>query len=64
MSVNIQYVGSKSKAVVREHNFLLRESSIEPHEIRFTILNQAFRSHGLRCQDAPGRNELRPLSGR
>jgi EAL domain-containing protein (putative c-di-GMP-specific phosphodiesterase class I) len=64
MSVNIQYVGFKSKAVVRDYSFLLRESSIEPHEIRFTILNQAFRSHGLRYQDAPGRNELRPLSGR
>jgi hypothetical protein len=64
MSVNIQYVGFKSKAVVREHNFLLWESSIEPHEIIFTILNEAFRSHCLRYQDAPGRNEVRSLSGR
>jgi hypothetical protein len=31
----------------------LRESSIEPQEITFTILNEAFRSHGLRYQDAP-----------
>jgi len=53
MSVNIQYVGFKSKAVVREYSFLLRESSIEPHEITFTILNEEFRSHGLRYQDAP-----------
>ena len=53
MSVNIQSMGFKSKAVVREYSFLLRESSIEPHEITFTILNEAFRSHGLRYQDAP-----------
>ena len=46
MSVNIQYVGFKSKAIVREYRFLLRESSIEPHEITFTILNEVFRSHG------------------
>jgi hypothetical protein len=31
----------------------LRESSIAPHEIVFTILNEAFRSHGLCYQDAP-----------
>ncbi len=53
MTANIQYVGFKSKAIVREYSFLLRESSIEPQEITFTILNEAFRSHGLRYQDAP-----------
>jgi hypothetical protein len=53
MSVSIQYVGFKSKAIVREYRFFLRESSIAPHEIIFTILNEAFRSHGLRYQDAP-----------
>ena len=53
MTPNIQYVGFKSKAIVREYGFLLRESSIEPHEITLTILNEAFRSHGLRYQDAP-----------
>jgi hypothetical protein len=53
MTVSIQYVGFKSKAIVREYRFLLRESSIAPHEIIFTILNEAFRSHGLRYQDAP-----------
>ncbi len=53
MTVNIQSVGFKSKAIVREYSFLLRESSIEPHEITFTILNGAFRSHGLRYQDVP-----------
>ncbi len=53
MTANTQYVGFKSNAVVREYSFLLRESSIEPQEITFTILNEAFRSHGLRYQDAP-----------
>ena len=47
MTVNIQYVGFKSKAIVREYSFLLRESSIEPREITLTILNEAFRAHGL-----------------
>jgi len=58
MTVNIQYVGFKSKAIVREYSFLLRESSIEPREITLTILNEAFRAHGLRYQDAP---DLCPL---
>lgn len=53
MTTNIQYMGLKSKAIVREYSFLLRESSIEPYEITFTILNEAFRSHSLRYQDAP-----------
>jgi hypothetical protein len=53
MTVDIQYVGFESKAVVREYSFLLRESSIKRHEITFTVLNEAFRSHGLRYQDAP-----------
>jgi hypothetical protein len=53
MTANIQYVGFKSKAIVREYSFLLRESSIEPHEIALTILNEAFRPHGFRYQDAP-----------
>jgi hypothetical protein len=53
MTVNVQYVGFKSKTIVREYSFLLRESSIEPREIVFTILNEAFCSHGLRYQDAP-----------
>jgi hypothetical protein len=59
MTANIQYVGFKSKAIVREYSSLLRESSIEPHEITFTILNEAFRSHGLRYQDAPDHCSLK-----
>ena len=53
MTANIQHVGFKSKAIVRGYSFLLRESSIEPREITFTILYEAFRSHSLRYQDAP-----------
>ncbi len=53
MSVNIQYVGFKSTAIVREYSFLLREASMEPNEITFTILHEAFCSHGLHYQDAP-----------
>jgi hypothetical protein len=41
MTVNIQYVGFKSKAIVREYSFLLWESLIEPHEITSTILSEA-----------------------
>jgi hypothetical protein len=59
MTVNIQYVGFNSKAIVREYRFLLRESSIGPHEIRFAILNEAFRPHGLRNQDAPDLSSLK-----
>ena len=53
MSVNAQYVGFKAKAIVREYSFLVRESSIEPHEITFTILNEAFTSRRLSFQNAP-----------
>jgi hypothetical protein len=53
MSVNAQYVGFKSKAIVREYSFLVRESSIEPYEITFTILNEAFTSRRLSFQNAP-----------
>jgi hypothetical protein len=45
MSVNMQYVGFTAKAMVRGYTFLLRESSIDSHEITFTILNEAFTSH-------------------
>ena len=53
MSVNAQYVGFKAKAIVREYSFLVRESSIEPYEITFTILNEAFTSRRLSFQNAP-----------
>lgn len=53
MSANAQYVGFKAKATVREYSFLVRESSIEPREITFTILNEAFTSRRLSFQNAP-----------
>jgi hypothetical protein len=53
MSVNVQYVGFTAKAMVREYSFLVRESSIDSHEVTFTILNEAFTSHRLSLQNGP-----------
>ena len=53
MSVNVQYVGFKSKATAREYTFLVREAAIEPQEITFTILNETFTSRRLSFQNAP-----------
>jgi len=53
MNVSVEYVGFKAKEIVREYSFLVRESSIEPHEITFTILNEAFTSRRLSFQNAP-----------
>jgi hypothetical protein len=51
-SVIVQYAGFTSKPIVREYCFLVREVSSDPREFTFTILNQAFRSHRVRYQDA------------
>lgn len=48
MSVNVQ--GFTANAVVREYR---RESSIDSHEITFTILNEAFTSGRLSLQNGP-----------
>ena len=53
MSINVQYVGFKSKPIVREYSFLVREAEIEPREVVFTILNEAFTSRRLSFQNAP-----------
>ena len=53
MSVSAAYVGFKAKAIVREYSFMVRESSTEPYEITFTILNEAFTSRRLSFQNAP-----------
>jgi hypothetical protein len=53
MSVSAEYVGFKAKAIVREYSFMVRESSVEPYEITFTILNEAFASRRLSFQNAP-----------
>lgn len=52
MSVTPQCVGFKAKEIVREYSLLVRESSIEPHEIIFTIRNKAFTSRRLSFQNA------------
>jgi hypothetical protein len=39
--------------MVREYTFLVQESSAEPQEIIFTILNEAFTSRRLSFQNAP-----------
>jgi hypothetical protein len=59
MSVNVQYVGFTAKAMVREYSFLVRESSIDSHEVTFTILNEAFTSHRLSLQNGPDICSLR-----
>jgi hypothetical protein len=53
MSVNVQYVGFTAKAMVREYNFLVRETSIDSYEVTFTILNEAFTSHRASFQNGP-----------
>jgi hypothetical protein len=53
MSITVQYVGFKSKAVAREYTFLVRDVATEPHEIIFSILNEAFSSRRLSFQNAP-----------
>ena len=63
MSVNVQYVGFKAKAMVREYSFLVRESSTEPHEITFTILNETFTSRRLSFQNAPDICSLKLQTG-
>jgi hypothetical protein len=52
-SAIVQYAGFTSKSLVREYCFLVRDVSGEPREFTFTILNEAFRSHRVRYQDAP-----------
>jgi hypothetical protein len=39
--------------MAREYTFLVQESSAEPHEIIFTILNEIFTSRRLSFQNAP-----------
>jgi hypothetical protein len=53
MSVNVQYVGFTAKAMVREYSFLVWESSIDSHEVTFTILNKTFTSDRLSLQNGP-----------
>jgi hypothetical protein len=52
-SVNVQYVGFESKALVREYNFVVRQASSGTREFTLAIVNEAFSSHRVRYQDAP-----------
>jgi hypothetical protein len=52
-SINVQYVGFESKALVREYNFLVRQALSGTREFALTIVNEAFSSHRVRYQDGP-----------
>jgi hypothetical protein len=52
-NVNVQYVGFKAKALVREYSFVVRRALNETSEFTLTIGNEAFRSRRVRFQDAP-----------
>jgi hypothetical protein len=52
-TVNVQYVGFKAKAFVREYSFIVRRALAETSEFTLTILNEAFGSRRVRFQDAP-----------
>jgi len=52
-NVNVQYVGFKAKALVREYSFIVRRALNEASEFTLTIGNEAFGSRRVRFQDAP-----------
>jgi hypothetical protein len=52
-TVNVQYQGFQSKALVREYSFIVRRALNESSEFTLTIANEAFGSHRVRFQDAP-----------
>src|SRR5260221_14206434 len=52
-NVIVQFVGFEVKALVREHNFHVRQASSEIREFTLTIVNEAFNSRRVRYQDAP-----------
>jgi len=52
-SINVQYVGFKAKALVREYSFIVRRALNEISEFTLTIGNEAFGSRRVRFQDAP-----------
>jgi hypothetical protein len=49
----IQYVGCRSKTLVREYTFTARLASGDCREFTLTIANEAFRANRARFQDAP-----------
>jgi len=52
-TVNVQYVGFEAKALVREYSFVVRQAS-GTEEFTLAIVNEAFSSHRVSYQDAPG----------
>jgi hypothetical protein len=52
-NVDVQYVGFKAKALVREYSFVVRRALNETSEFTLTIGNEAFGSRRVRFQDAP-----------
>jgi hypothetical protein len=58
-SVNVQYVGFKAKALVREYSYVVRQALNETSEFTLSILNEAFNSRRVRYQDAPDICSLR-----
>jgi hypothetical protein len=51
--IYVQYLGFKSKALVREYTFSVWEIWNQQREFTLTIANEAFVSHRVRYQDAP-----------
>lgn len=49
----VQFGGFKTKGLVREYLFTVREQASEPREFTLSIANEAFDAHRLRYQDAP-----------
>jgi len=52
-SIQIQYVGFKAKATLREYTFLVKTGPEDACEFKLTIANDAFLSHRVRYQDGP-----------
>lgn len=50
--VNVQYVGFKTKGLVREYSFIVRRALNQTSEFTLTIANEAFVSRRVRFQDA------------
>jgi hypothetical protein len=49
----VQYLGFQAKHLVREYSFQVRQAGAE-REFTLSIANEAFLSHRVRYQDAPG----------
>jgi len=52
-SIIVQYLGYQAKLLVREYSFQVREAGAE-REFTLNIANEAFLSHKVSYQDAPG----------